>query len=307
MQVSIIIVNYNTKKLLEDCIQSIYDNTNNVLFEIIVVDNASTDGSQEVIKTKFPEVLFIESEINLGFGSANNLGAKYAKGAFLFLLNSDTILFENSIKILIEFFERKEKTLNMGVLGALLVDEQYNVNGFGSHFPTCSEENKINLRKIPFVKWFVPAPKKKDYDFDNGYFQIDYVIGADMFLRKKLFEEMNGFSKAFFMYYEESDLQKRMHNIGLKNYILAKTKIIHLEDGSGKALQSYSNRKRIIVHKSRITYLKKNDFKAFQFFKIVDLFFLILTLFNYKYSFKENINYFKTIIKTYSQVNLTNY
>lgn len=306
MQVSIIIVNYNTKQLLEDCIQSIYDKTDGVLFEIIVVDNASTDGSQEAIKTKFPAVILIESEINLGFGKANNLGATYAKGALLFLLNSDTILFENSVKILNEFFLSEEKRLNIGVLGAILVDQAYKINGFGSHFPICSEENKNNLRGIPIVKWFVATPQKQDYDFGNECFEIDYVIGADMFLRRKLFEEMNGFCEDFFMYYEESDLQKRIHNTGLKQYILTKTKIIHLEDGSGKAIQRYSNRKRIIVHKSRITYLKKNDFQGFQFFKIVDLFFLISNLFNYKYSFKENINYFKTIIKTYSQVNSTN-
>lgn len=297
MDISIIIVNYNTKDLLANCIKSIYKYTQEVEFEIIVVDNASVDGSQEYIKSCFSQVVFVESKENLGFGRANNLGAKYAKGDFLFLLNSDTILVENSIKELMSFFIESEDLLKIGVLGAVLVDEKLNINGFGGHFPTCSEENKKNLRAIPFVNFFVSEPIKKIYDFDKKYFEIDYVIGADMLLRKSLFVKMKGFSKEFFMYYEESDLQKRINTAGLKQYIFTKTKIIHLEEGSGKVINNYSNRKRIITHKSRIIYLKRNDkgnfFKYALFFSII----LFLNFLNFRYSFKENVSYFKEIMK----------
>lgn len=299
VDVSIIIVNYNTKQLLEDCVKSIYEKTFDVNFEIIIVDNNSNDGSQEFIRNNLPKTVLIESEFNLGFGLANNLGAKSAKGEFLFFLNSDTVLLENSIKILIEFFKIKEKKLNIGVLGAMLVDKKHTINGFGSHFPTCSEENIINLRKIPFIKWFVSIPQKESYNFENGYFEVDYVIGADMLLRKELFDEMNGFSKDFFMYYEESDLQKRMDNLGFKRYITTKTKIIHLEDGSGKVIQKYSNRKRTIVHKSRNIYLRRNDEENFSRFAPIDFIILILNFLNFKYSFKENFSYFREILKTY--------
>lgn len=299
VDVTIIIVNYNTKQLLGDCIQSIYEKTFDVNFEIIIVDNASNDGSQGFIRKNFPKIVLIESEFNLGFGLANNLGAKSAKGNSLFFLNSDTVLFENSIKILIDFFKINEKKLNIGVLGAVLVDEKHTINGFGSHFPTCTEENTINLRKIPIVKWFVSIPQRQSYNFENCCFEVDYVIGADMLLRKELFDKMNGFSKEFFMYYEESDLQKRIANLGLKRYIITNTKIIHLEDGSGKVIQKYSNRKRTIVHKSRNIYLRRNDEENFSKFASIDFIILILNFLNFKYSFKENFSYFREILKTY--------
>lgn len=299
VDVTIIIVNYNTKQLLGDCIQSIYEKTFDVNYEIIIVDNASNDGSQEFIRKNFPKTVLIESEFNLGFGLANNLGAKSAKGKFLFFLNSDTVLFENSIKILTEFFKSKEKKLNIGVLGAMLVDEKHTINGFGSHFPTCTEENLINLRKIPIVKWFVSIPQRQSYNFENSYFEVGYVIGADMLLRKELFDKMNGFSKEFFMYYEESDLQKRIHNNGFRQYVLTKTNIIHLEDGSGKVIKKYSNRKRAMVHKSRNIYLKRNDTENYSKYALIDRVILALNFFNFKYSFKENLSYFREILKTY--------
>ena len=236
MNVSIIIVNYNTKDLLANCLQSIYELTHNLNFEIIVVDNASNDGSPAFVKSNFPQIVLIESKINLGFGLANNLGAKQSKGEFLFFLNSDTILVENSLKILFDFFILNETRLHIGVLGCILIDNQFQTNGFGCHFPTCKEENILNLKKIPLIKLLMTDSNKKEYGVSKDYFEIDYVIGADMFMRKALFEKLNGFCKDFFMYFEESDLQFRIKNIGLKRYITTKTKIIHLEDGSGKAI-----------------------------------------------------------------------
>jgi len=299
IDVSIIIVNFNTKELLDKCIYSIINNTFNLQYEIIVVDNCSTDGSQNYIRITYPQVIIIESNTNLGFGLANNIAANSAKGEFLFFLNSDTVLINNSIIILREFFKNNERELNIGVLGVMLIDEKQNINGFGSHFPTCAEENRINFRKIPIVKWFVSIPYRQSYNFENDYFAVDYVIGADMFLKKELFDEINGFSSEFFMYYEESDLQKRIANLGLKRYIITTTKIIHLEDGSGKVIQKYSNRKRTIAHKSRNIYLKRNDGENFLKFAFLDFIILILNFFNIKYTFKEKLSYFMEILKTY--------
>lgn len=299
MDVSIIIVNYNTKDLLEDCLNSIYKHTVDLKFEIIVVDNASTDSSQEFIKSVFPKVVLIESETNLGFGRANNLGAKYAKGEYLFILNSDTILFENSIKILFDFYENNSITLRIGVLGAIMIDKNRNINGFGSEFPNCKSELRNILSVLPIIKKIITRKPNYNYLINEKYFKIDYVLGADMFISAKLFNDFDGFSNEFFMYYEESDLQKRISNAGFENYIVSATKIIHLEDGSGKKITNYSNRKRIIVHESKNIYLKRNDLRKFNFYKIIDFSFLVLSLFNYKYSFKENKDYFSRIIRTY--------
>ncbi|WP_316832387.1 glycosyltransferase family 2 protein [Pedobacter aquatilis] len=297
MDISIIIVNYNTKDLLKNCIDSIYTHTHGVEFEIIVVDNASSDGSQEYIKNNFSDIVLICSDNNLGFGRANNLGVKYAKGEFLFLLNSDTLLVENSIEKLLSFFIKHQHKLNIGVVGTILVDEHLKNNGFGSDFPTCAKEHKKNLLTVPFLKHFVKNSPERVYDFGNEYFEIDYVIGADMLLKKSLFEEMGGFSAEFFMYFEESDLQKRISKLGYHQYIFTKTKIIHLEEGSGKAINNYSNKKRIITNQSRIIYLKRNDAQNFYKCSLSFTIILFLNFFNHKYTFKENILYFKQVLK----------
>ena len=299
MQVSIIVVNYNTKDITENCIASIITQTKDVEYEIILVDNASVDGSKEYFKNR-KEICYIYSNENLGFGKANNLGAEKAKGELLFLLNSDTILIENSIKKMLDFFCQNEEGLKIGVLGCLLIDEKYEINGYGDEFPSCKKEIKNYLSLIPIINFFVKKEKRKPTEFKNDYFEINYVIGADMLMRKKNFLKLNGFDEDFFMYYEESDLQKRIKSIlNLKNYVYTKTRIIHLEDASGKNIKKYTNKKRIIVHKSKNLYLKKNDYKNFRKYKMYDNLFLWLSKFNKKYTKQEYFEYFTEIKKTH--------
>ena len=119
MNVSVIIVNYNTKELTKNCLASIFEKTKNIDFEVIVSDNGSTDGSIEMIKSDFPQVVLIENNANLGFGKANNIAAKIAKGKYLLFLNSDTILLNNAVK---EFFDRAVCEKNK-ILGCILVNE----------------------------------------------------------------------------------------------------------------------------------------------------------------------------------------
>lgn len=298
MNVSIIIVNYNTKDLISNCITSIIEFTKDISYEIIIVDNASTDGSQIFIKDNFDTVKLIESEVNLGFGLANNLGADEASGEFLFFLNSDTILIENSIKKLYDFFIEYETKLNIGVLGTLLIDENMSINGFGNVFPDCKGEILKLVNQIPFLGKAFSLPETKKYPLHLNFFEIEYVIGADMFMKKTLFNEMKGFSKDFFMYYEESDIQKRVCNIGYKNFIYTGTKIVHLEDGSGKIIKKYNNRKRMIVHRSRNIYLKRNDTQNFGWYRILDFMLAGITFLNLKYTFQENKSYFKEVVST---------
>ncbi|WP_336690996.1 MULTISPECIES: glycosyltransferase family 2 protein [unclassified Chryseobacterium] len=299
MQVSIIIVNYNTKDITNDCINSIISHTKDLGYEIILVDNGSKDGSKEYFEER-RDITYIYSIENLGFGKANNLGAEKAKGELLFLLNSDTILIENSIKKMFDFFCQNEEGLKIGVLGCLLIDDKYEINGYGDEFPSCKKEISNYLSLIPITNFFVKKEKRKPIELTNDYFEIDYVIGADMLMRKKNFLKLNGFDEDFFMYYEESDLQKRMSNLlGVRNFIYTKTRIIHLEDASGKNIKRYTNKKRIIVHKSKNLYLKKNDFENFKLYKIYDNLFLWLSKFNKKYTKQEYFEYFTEIKKTH--------
>lgn len=300
MQVSIIIVNYNTKQITNNCLNSIKQYTENIDYEIILVDNASTDGSKEHFENR-KDITYIYSKENLGFGRANNLGAKSASGEFLFLLNSDTILIENSIQKIYDFYIKYEKELKIGALGCLLVDENLVVNGYGDRFPSCKEEISNYLSRIPLLNFFYKKNTKNKTDYlSNEYFEIDYVIGADIFIRKEKFTEIKGFDEDFFMYYEESDLQKRIKTIlNLKNYVHTKTRIIHLEDASGKNIKKYTNKKRIIVHKSKNLYLKKNDYKNFRKYIMYDNLFLWLSRFNKKYTSQEYVEYKNEIKKTH--------
>lgn len=295
MDVSIIIVNYNTKEITLDCISSIYKFTSGSEFEIIIVDNASIDGSQEAIKNTFPNLLLIENEENIGFGSANNIGSKYAKGEFLFFLNSDTILFEDSISKMIAFFKKEETNIKIGTLGCILVNKNKQVNGVGGEFPTCDKEIRHYKSLIPGLNFFYPKSRQKKIPIEKKYFEIDYVIGADLLIRSYVFRKLNGFDSDYFMYYEESDLQKRMRKLNLKAWIYTDTKIIHLEDGTGKTIKKYSNQKRKIIHTSKNIYLKKNDADNYNKYLLWDKFYLLLNRLNRKYSRIENSDYIKEI------------
>lgn len=296
--ISIIIVNYNTMQLTINCIESIYNYTKNVDFEIIVVDNASSDNSVSQILERFPYVKVIQATENLGFGRANNLGVSAAKGEYLFLLNSDTIFVENSLLKILDFFSKNEKKLNIGVLGCLMIDESNEVNGFGGTFPTIKSFNQEIIKGFPIIGRFIEI-KETHYNLNQEYFEIEYVLGADMFMRKSLFNAVAGFDPNYFMYYEESDLQLTVSRAQYKNYIFTGTRIIHLEGGSFTEKKKVSNVKRIIVHTSRIYYAKKNFPKEYYKFKILDISKLLLNIFNFKYKITENIKYITGIIKKY--------
>jgi GT2 family glycosyltransferase len=297
MDCSIIIVNYNTKTITNNCIESVKKFTEGISYEIILVDNASSDDSVAFFN-EMKDIIFIRSSENIGFGRANNLGAEQAKGEFLFLLNSDTVLVENSIKKLVDFFEDKEAELNIGSLGCILVDKEMNYNGCGSNFTSCAEEIHHYKTIIPGLRYFFKNKPVNLYPLRESFFEIDYVIGADLMIKNHVFKNMKGFDKDFFMYYEESDLQYRMKRAGYKAYIYTETKIIHLEDGSGKEIKNYSNKKRIITHTSKNLFLKKNDPENFGKYKTWDKFFLFINRFNTKYTPQEKQDYEKAIKRT---------
>lgn len=221
MDVSIIIVNYNTKQLLADCLATIFEKTKNVIFEVIVVDNASTDGSEDYIKERYPDVKWINSGDNIGFGRANNLGAKYATGKYLFLLNSDTLLLNNAIRLFFDYAESHQQE-KIGTLGSWLLNKEEMPNNSFGFFPCAKNEINYLLGKYHL-------PTKEDTITEK---EVDYIIGADLFIEKRLFDELGGFDKNIFMYYEETDLQYRIAQRNLSRKIIPGPRIIHLEGGS---------------------------------------------------------------------------
>lgn len=302
MKVSVIIINYKTPQLTIACIKSIYENTTfDKEFEIIVVDNGSHDDSIELISREYPSLKLVDSKINLGFGKANNLAAKHAKGDFLFFINSDMIFIDDSIRKLYDFYIENESKLQLGVLGCKLEDQLGNINNSGGGFPLVNHDIReiyIAVAERFLKRSFAP---RDPYDFNRAFFEIDYVIGADMFLRKQLFEQAGGFDDHYFMYYEESDLQMEIRKLGFKNYIFTGTSIIHLEGASSKSEDNgrISNFKRITLAESRNYYFKKNDRNHYTKHIIFDMILNVTRLFNRKYSIRENIEFVKQNIKSY--------
>lgn len=291
--VSIIIVNYNTKQLTLDCLKSIYDHTTEIDFEIIVVDNASSDNSVEAIKATYPLVKVIEPNENLGFGRANNLGAKYAKGEYLFLLNSDTLLIENSIKKLYDFYIENQGKLHIGVLGCTLVDKDLNLIHSGGDFPTIWKYIFDNPLRVLNKIFKINKSTFKKFSYNDTLTKVDMVTGADMFLSKKSFDKVGGFDERFFLYYEETDMEYKLMKLGYSHYITNITKIIHLEGGS----MSYSNWKRKIVQNSQTLYFKINHSKFFWLYGLYEFLITPIRFLQLKYSFKDNLDFVRSNMK----------
>lgn len=237
MNVSIIIVNYNTKNLTENCLKSVFEQTKGISFEVIVSDNGSTDGSIEMIKSKFPQVALIENNANLGFGAANNRALKIAKGKYIFYLNSDTVLLNNAAKIFFDYWEKNPEKEKIGALGCILQDEKGHTIHSGGNFPSYKSVCKrmlaqmlISYAKFLLLKFHLPAVylklRKPVTDEDVSYGKIDYVTGADLFLKN---DEFAKFDERFFLYYEETDLQLNLQQkTGKKCFLISTPKIIHL-------------------------------------------------------------------------------
>lgn len=279
MDVSIIIVNYNTKDLIKNCIDSIYKHTKAVKFEIIVSDNGSTDGSIEIIKREFPNVILIENNENLGFGKANNRGLKIAKGKYIFYLNSDTVLLNNAVKYFFDYWETSPEKEEIGALGSNLLDVDGKVIHSYGKFLSINHEiyttlkvllniSKFTILKVLFNK---PIPKCISTCIEEKKYigTVDYITGADLFLKNSQDSE---FDESFFMYCEETDLQYKISEKGLKRIIIEKPNIIHLCGASSSdkkeidRIRYFTTFSSIQYYLSRLIYFKnrrENKIKIF--------------------------------------------
>lgn len=287
MDVSIIIVNYNTKDLTLNCIDSIYKYTSDVSFEIILVDNNSTDGSKELFSND-RRVVWVESNENLGFGKANNLGFKYAKGDYIFLLNSDTILLNNAIYILLDYLKNKASTV-VGV-GCFLEDKEGNIIQSEGEYLSISKTLYNKFCSLMSLGYSLKNQEKINRMDLPSEKQVEVIVGADLLLSRIVIEKYGFFNPRFFMYHEENDLQRRYATLSNKKFILLSTpRIIHLEGGSS----SPSMKKRIMGERGMFTYLSlwNNKFK-YLFFRILFFILRLPLVFNKKYSFDERKEYF---------------
>lgn len=275
--VSIIIVNYNTKQLLADCLNSIYEQTKDIDFEVIVSDNGSRDGSIEMLKKAFPQVILIENNANLGFGTANNRGLAIANGKYIFYLNSDTILLNNAVKIFFDYWEKNGEKENIGALGCNLLDKDGNITlSYGNPLGEATSVNNFIKKRFwtmyssykTAIKYYIFHKQLKEVHKNTEYLSftglVGYITGADLFLRN---DENAFFDEKIFLYYEETDLQWRLSQKGLHSYLIDGPKIIHYEGGSENKTKlevvNLSSFSAINIYKSSIYFLKKNHIASF--------------------------------------------
>ena len=233
MKLSVIIVNYNVKHFLEQCLHSVYKAAKGIETEVFVVDNNSVDGSAQLVREKFPNLYFIENKENVGFSKANNQAVKLAKGEYILLLNPDTVVEEDTFKKVTGFMDSHPEA---GGLGVKMID------GKGNFLP----ESKRGLPTpwVAFYKMFglsklFPNSRKfgkyhLSYLNENEIHEVEILAGAFMLLRKETLDKVGLLDETFFMYGEDIDLSYRIIKGGYKNYYFPETTIIHYKGESTK-------------------------------------------------------------------------
>ncbi len=233
MKLSVIIVNYNVKYFLEHCLHSVYKALSGIETEVWVVDNNSVDGSCQMVKEKFPQVLLIENKANTGFSKANNQAIRKSQGKYILLLNPDTVVEEDTFSKCCKFMDSHPEA---GALGVKMID------GKGNFLP--ESKRALPTPLVAFYKIFGFSkifPKSKKFgryhlsylDKDKNH-EVEILAGAFMFIRKETLDKVGLLDEAFFMYGEDIDLSYRIIKGGYKNYYIADTAIIHYKGESTK-------------------------------------------------------------------------
>lgn len=233
IDLSIIIVSWNVKEYLENCLSSIFSNLKNDLdYEIIVVDNASSDNAVPELRIKFPQVQFIVNKENLGFGKANNQGFKKSRGEIIFFLNPDTLIKNKAIQKLVEFIK---KTPNIGILGPRVL--------WPNGLIQLSWIGRIDKESRPAQSRGQPLTCLLERIFHTKKFRLTKPIriagihGMAMMIKREVFEKLKGFDQDLFLNFEAADLCLRSKEKGYDNYFFPGSEIIHFS-GRSKAQQS---------------------------------------------------------------------
>jgi len=233
MDLSIIVINYKTKQITADCLQTIKKSTDNLTKEVIVVDNDSQDGSYKYLKKKFPWAKVYSSGGNLGFARGNNFGVKKAKGEYVWLLNSDTLLKPTTIKTLFN----SAKANNSQIASCRLLNKDGSIQPQGGFLPRLYRLTAwmLFIDDLPIIKHLI-----KPYHQDNlGFFTKDqhpgWLAGTALLIKRDLYQKMHGLDKKIFMYAEDVDFCLRAAKQGIKLDYFGQPKVTHLGQASGSS------------------------------------------------------------------------
>jgi GT2 family glycosyltransferase len=272
MDVSIIIVNWNTRRILHDCLTSIYKETEAYSFETIVIDNNSTDCSAQMVKTEFPQVLLISNSKNVGFATANNQGIRITRGRYILLLNSDVVILDDAISKVISFADSNCKA---GVVACRVCNPDGTLQSTCFMFPSLLNVilSVTYLHKLFPKNAFLGRERIGWFDWSNVC-EVDVVAGCFMLVRREAIEQVGLMDDRYFMYGEETDWCYRFKQAGWKVIFAPVAKIIHIGGSSSKQMKPEMT---LQLWASILFFLKKYKSRLSYCFAclLVSLFFLL--------------------------------
>jgi GT2 family glycosyltransferase len=267
VDLSIIIVNYRSADYVMACVRSIHEQTPTLNYDIVVVDNASCDDCRGRLARDFPEVHFVQSQFNLGFGRANNLGAKHSGGAVLLFLNPDTEIRDAAIERLYRHFLNLEKP---GAVGCRLLNSDDSLQtSCVQPFPTVLNQfldANVLQRLFPRSSLWGAAALFKPKSMPT---EVEAVSGACLMIRKAAFNSVGGYSPEYFMYGEDLDLCFKVRRAGLRNYHVGDALIVH--HGGGSTNRLVSNFSNVMMRESVFRFLQKSRGRPYGLFYRVGL------------------------------------
>lgn len=250
VELSVIVVNWNTRELLRACLTSVKRHTTGLEYELIVVDNGSSDGSPAMVREEFPDVALIENKDNRGFAAANNQGIRAAKGRAVLLLNSDTELIENALLQLHRFlFARTE----IGAVGGKLVYPGGSPQWSYGYTPSLGRMLWITVSGILRIPWG-RKPSAVIPKAEEPAHPVEYIVGADLMVRKSVLEKVGLLDESFFAYFEETDLCARIREADHEVWFAPDVSIVHRVGSSFSPEQAGRLR---IYYTSLFRYLQK--------------------------------------------------
>lgn len=253
IDVSLCIVNWNTKYLTSNLIESIYRTRKNLIIEIFVIDNASTDGSLEHLSHTYPDVNIIPNSINVGYGSAHNQALRMSVGRYRMILNSDVVLLEQALENMVTFLDNNQ---DVGAVGPICLDKDLNTGYSYGHFPKPWKMIVERLLGGMTPKHIEPPPLQvKPLIYMDKHIDVDYISGACILVRKEVCNEIGIFDERFFAYFEETDWCFRMMKSGVRRSLIPSAKIVHIYDASFSQISKNSIN---YFEESKIKYLKKH-------------------------------------------------
>ncbi len=242
---SIVLVCWNNKAYMDPCLQSLYEGNLKCSFDVFVVDNGSTDGSQQMLAEKYPEVKIIQNPGNVGLGKASNQGIEASTGRYILLLNNDTIVNGPSFDAMVEFLDKNPRA---GAVGGKLLNPDGSIQACYNYFPTLWDDFLVTTRLGELIRPGYPAEMSGD-----EIKSVDWLGSACLMVRRSALDVVGLLDEGYFIYGDETDLQYRLKKAGWEVYFLPNATTIHY---GGRSMNRWSRRK--MVYRGKLIFYQKN-------------------------------------------------